>query len=202
MSMPAAQKLKLEIDKRLGPIARRIEEIRPALEEMKAYLESQYIEAFEVQGRATKWKPRSVPNTAGIIRDIESGGTIKPKRFDSFPALEDTGELKISAASDTEIRGKTILWGTNVPYAVDQHFGGEKTINSTIPDLLKSSSKDRIERELRKVERRGFKREAQGLRVRRSYTLNIPARPLVEFTPDDFDALESILIRHAKGEQL
>lgn len=197
IELPAAQQINAEIDKRLGPLARRVENLRPALEQMAFYLDTQWIENFEQQGRVTKWKPRSAPNTAGIIADLEAGGTIKEHRFDALPALQDTGKLRESGG--TEIRGNTIYWGTNVPYAAEMHFGGEKSIANPIPDMLRGPSRGRIERELRKVERRGYEDEAKGLRVRRSYTLQIPARPLVEFTPDDFDTFEEILIEHIDG---
>lgn len=196
--LPAAKAINAEIDKKLGPLVKRIADLRPALREMAFYLDTQYIEAFENQGRSEPWKPRSTPNVAGIIEDLKTG-TIKERRFEASPALVDTGELKKSGG--TVIHGNTIIWGTNVPYAPKHQFGSSEIIENPIPDMLKSGGGKRIERELRKLARKGFDRTAQGLRVRRDYTIEIPARPFVEFTKEDFDALEETLRAHVIGDE-
>jgi len=53
--------------------------------------------AFELQEwDGKRWPERSVPNLPGVLRDLERGPSIQQKRFESRPALVDTGFLKDS----------------------------------------------------------------------------------------------------------
>lgn len=171
-----------------GPFKIKMQNFTQIAQKIAVYLQSQYILAFQKQGRKTKWKIRHVPNLPGIIRDLEKGGNIAKRRFDPRPALIDTGRLKNSGA--TRIVGEKIYWGTNVPYAGIHQWGGQETIENPIPDKLKDP---KIKAALRKLERKGYKQEALMLSRRRKWVIKVPARPFLELIEEDYINFQDII---------
>lgn len=84
--------------------------------------------AFKDQRRGSfAWKERATPNVPGILSDIKRGANPPKRRFESRPAVVDTGHLAGSIAF--RVTGaKTVEVGTVVPYASIQQFGGEVDI--------------------------------------------------------------------------
>jgi phage gpG-like protein len=80
--------------------------------------------AFKQQGFGqNKWRARNPVNVFGIISDFAQGRRKPPeRRFETRPALRDTGRLANSLAF--AVKGRTVEVGTNVPYASLHNFGG------------------------------------------------------------------------------
>ena len=171
-----------------GQFKNKILNFRSIAEKIEVYLQSQYILAFQKQGRKTKWEPRSVPNLPGIIRDLEKGGNISKRRFDPRPALIDTGRLKNSGA--TRIVGDTIYWGTNVPYAGLHQWGGTSEFESYIP-AKKNDLK--IQAAVRQLKKKGYHKEALMLTRRKRWVIKVPARPFLELTEEDYLTFQEII---------
>lgn len=69
------------------------------------------------------WRGRSPVNVFGIISDFAQGRREPPaRRFETRPALRDTGRLANSIAF--AVKGKVVEVGTTVPYASLHNFGG------------------------------------------------------------------------------
>jgi phage gpG-like protein len=74
------------------------------------------------------WEPRypnqtdPKVNVAGVVGDLLDSGSIKSRRFDDTPALEDTGALRNSLTAST-MSNRAVV-GTNLPYAPIQLYGG------------------------------------------------------------------------------
>lgn len=104
---------------------------RPALVAIGALLKAKARASFREQQRGgIRWKPRNVPNIAGIIADLSEGRTPPMRRLDPRPALIDVGTLRDSI--DFRVTSKnTVEVGTTLPYARVHNFGGETTQNVT-----------------------------------------------------------------------
>lgn len=96
-----------------------------ALKQIGALAVSESQLAFRKQRLGdTAWEPRSKINVFGIIADFAAGKSVPPaRRFQSRPALRDTGRLASSIAAS--VSGKFVTIGSNLPYASVQHTGGE-----------------------------------------------------------------------------
>ena len=163
---------------------KKVKNMRPVLQRIGVYLQSQYIAAFQEQGRGKKWPARKVPNLAGIAMDLSNGGSIKDRRYQGAPTLVDTGRLKNSGG--TKIVGDRILWGTNVPYGGDHQWGGESVVESSIP---KNLGRANVKKGLKELTKKGFEKLATFLMVTESFTIKVPARPYLEILQDDEDAI-------------
>jgi len=113
--------------------------------------------AFKDQKRGTfRWKDRAVPNVPGILSDIRRGKNPPARRFESRPAVVDTGHLAGSIAF--RVTGaKTVEVGTVVPYASTQQYGGE--VDIPIDMDLKSKIRAFLKKQDRKAQnmaRRAF----------------------------------------------
>lgn len=88
-------------------------------------------DGFKAQKRGPfAWAPRMSPNIPGMLRDFERGPNVPKRRFEARPALMDTGMLKKSYAWSNR-DSKSILVGTNIPYANLHQFGGKVKIKIT-----------------------------------------------------------------------
>ncbi len=119
---------------------RKLENPTDALKQIGALMVAESQRAFKLQrfGRE-KWKERSTPNVFGIIADFHAGKKKPPaRRFESRPALRDTGALARSIAF--KLAGaKVVEVGSVLPYAGTLHHGGEvesKPITETVQTAL------------------------------------------------------------------
>lgn len=113
--------------------------------------------AFKDQRRGSfAWKERATPNVPGILSDIRRGATPPRRRFESRPAVVDTGHLAGSIAY--RVTGaKTVEIGSVVPYASIQQYGGE--VDIPIDMDLKHKIRDFLGKQDRKAQnmaRRAF----------------------------------------------
>lgn len=98
----------------------------PALRAIGAIMVAESQDAFKAQKFGEEeWKPRSVPNVMGLIADFALGRR-EPlaRRFESRPALLDTGRLKQSIAFRV-VSNEAVEIGSNLEYAATMQFGGE-----------------------------------------------------------------------------
>lgn len=117
-----------------------VDDPRRALKQIGALIVSESQEAFKTQQLGKdKWDERGVPNVYGIIADFHMGKAAPPKRrFESTPALMDTGALKKSIAMRVVSR-RVIAVGTKLPYAGVLHKGGpikSLPITESVQELL------------------------------------------------------------------
>ena len=166
----------------------KVKDFRSVMQQIAIYLQSQYIKAFEDQGRGGLWYRRKVPNVVGIISDLKSGGAIKARRFQERPVLIDTGRLRMSGG--TRIVGDKIFWGTNVPYAPIHQWGGNTVVDNPIPDMLEDK---KIKKGLAELKRKGFERASWTIARKKQFKLKIPARPFLEVLPEDIKIFKDII---------
>lgn len=119
---------------------RNLENPKAALKQIGVIMVAESQRAFKDQrfGRED-WEERAVPNVFGIISDFHLGRRQPPaRRFESRPALRDTGRLASSisfALKGTEV----VEVGSNLPYAGVLHRGGKiesKPITEVVRQLL------------------------------------------------------------------
>lgn len=127
--------------KKLGRIEANLANPEPVMRVIGALVVSESERAFEDQRHdGRRWSARAVPNVYGIIADL-AGPASAPagRRFDSRPALVDTGRLRSSIDSDVVNNGRTAVIGTTVDYAAVHQFGGRiesETISATVQQKL------------------------------------------------------------------
>jgi phage gpG-like protein len=105
---------------------RNFENPRDALKQIGVLMVAESQGAFKQQKHGSKkWKGRAPVNVYGILADFAAGKNKPPKRrFDTRPALRDTGRLSASIAF--KVYGRTsVAVGTNLPYAAVLNFGGK-----------------------------------------------------------------------------
>lgn len=190
--------------------------IDPLLKATGLYMVGQVQRAFTDQRRGrVAWRERSVPNLAGIVRDLDEGGEIKSRRWDARPAVIDTGLLRGSIWFRRLTDGTVgIEVGTTVPYARKQQEGGPTTIE------IGARAQERIKALLAAIERtgkgkareiraagggkvkgqRGLADALRFLRGRDSFELRIPARPYVTVEPEDIQAIRDMAAKWALRE--
>jgi len=110
-----------------------------ALKQIGVMMVAESQAAFKAQRfGSTQWRQRNNPNVFGIISDFTQGRRKPPaRRFESRPALSDTGRLAKSIAF--QVKGKIVEVGTNVEYASLHNFGGvskSEKITSTVQKSL------------------------------------------------------------------
>mgnify|MGYP003634348228 CR=1 FL=1 len=111
----------------------------PVLKQIGVLMVAESQRAFKEQKHGGKsWDERAPVNIFGIIADFAAGKRKPPnRRFETRPALRDTGALAKSIAF--EVRGKVVEVGTNLDYAAVHQFGGKvesKTLTSDVRRLL------------------------------------------------------------------
>lgn len=110
-----------------------------ALKQVGAIIAAESRKSFREQrhGRDA-WEQRSVPNVYGIVADFAKGSTPPARRFESRPALRDTGALSRSIAFRVT-GGRSVVIGSNLPYAGTHQYGGtteSETITATVQKAL------------------------------------------------------------------
>lgn len=182
-----------------------LEDLRPALIEISVHLLSKSQEAFQKQGYGrrpeNRWRPRSVPNVAGIIGDLNRNMNPPQRRWEDRPALVDTGRLRQSinwAITDTEA-----IVGTNVQYAEIHQVGGRSKVRLTrtgkdgLFKLLGETYTD----EFVSAGTRQLREDLGWLLKKRSpnVTVHVPRRPFVGFDDEDEAEVNDIIADHMRG---
>ena len=174
-----------------------------------------------------KWKPRMNPNIPGMLRDFERGPNVPKRRFESRPALSDTGMLKKSYAQKPR-NATSIFVGTNLPYANIHQFGGKVKIDIT-PTIRRNAwtwMKRQVSRRTRvgpwgkpgpkasKAEKKAYRETMRDVKRSTKRDLSkqfgwifgmdeveftIRARPHVLFTDGDRAALDAMIRRAVDG---
>lgn len=136
------------------------------------------------------WLPRGVPNVAGIIGDLNRGGQPKKRRFQSRPALVDTGNLRRSIT--WTVAGNTVIVGTTVVYASVHQNGGVtepvKLSDSSVPGLTAL-----LQKEPGLQDSLGFLFDSPEVAIR------VPARPFVGLQEGDLEEIERIVAEAVTG---
>lgn len=169
--------------------------------------------AFKAQSRGEfRWRERRTPNIMGIISDLERNSNVKERRFDSRPALEDTGNLLRSFGLREAIGMPTkykVEVGTPLPYAPTLNVGGtsEKEVTPQVKRNLSIYLK-RMRGQMKKAKKEGNEIKGQKLSDRarslgwlfrkKTVRANIPARPFAIITALDLKDV----VRIIKGEFL
>lgn len=154
-------------------------DLTPVMDSLGALLTARSQASFRTQGkRGRPWPPRLTPNVPGIIRDLNSGGSPKARRFQPRPALVDTGTLRRSITWEVSGSGREVTVGTNVPYAKLHNEGGDST------STLTSQGRQRLAAWLRRdptnrVHGLGF------LFSQPSVTVAVRKRAFLDLTSDD-----------------
>lgn len=124
---------------KLRRIAGKLEDPQGAPAKIGAMMVAESQRAFKAQefgGR--KWSERAPVNIFGIIADFSAGKKAPPaRRFESRPALRDTGRLASSIAF--RVSGDTVEVGTTVEYAAVHQKGGKvesKPLTSAVRTAL------------------------------------------------------------------
>lgn len=106
--------------------AERLVDREAALEEIGALLLSEAQAAFRSGGwrGGTPWAPRSVPNVAGIIRDLAGGGQPKARRFSAGQVGVDTGRLRNDFDVRVDAEEGSVTLANFTPYADEFDRGG------------------------------------------------------------------------------
>jgi len=171
--------------------ARRARSLRPILKAIGI----EAVRASQVAFRQQKfggagWVPRGKPSTLGIIADLNAGSTPKQRRFESRPALVDTGALRKSISFS--VTGDTITVGTSLHYAPLLQEGGEvtkeltKTGQTKLGELI-GQSPDKWAF-LNKLMKKG------------SHKAKVRARPFVGMTPGLMKNIRRMLNEYFGGE--
>lgn len=171
---------------------------KPVLNGIAVYLTARAQEAFVKQRRGNfKWRPRRVPNVAGIVADLRIGKNPPMRRLDPTPALSDTGRLK------SELKGRVtganvVEIGTSLPYASLHQYGGKSTQQVT------TSVKDALRSLLKRSPWREFDLELEWLLDPDVTTLTteVPARPFVVWTREDGRAIVKMVGAAFSGKSI
>lgn len=106
-------------------LEKKLAEPKEALKQIGVMLVAESQAAFKAQEfNRRRWPARSSVNVFGIIADFHQGRRKPPaRRFETRPALRDTGRLASSIAF--QISGNVVEVGTNLAYAAVHQTGGE-----------------------------------------------------------------------------
>lgn len=161
-------------------IEKRLSDPVAVLKGIGAVMVSESQRAFREQKfGATTWRARGSVNTMGIIADFHAGRRKPPaRRFETRPALRDTGALGRSIAA--KVSGNAVTVGSNLAYSGVHQSGGaveSKPITADVQSRMRSwlrSQPEGIVKSLRFLTRPEM--EGQRLQGR------VPARPFVGIT--------------------
>lgn len=174
---------------------RNLERPEAALRQVGALMVAESQRAFRDQKLGdAPWEPRAPVNVFGIVADFHAGKKSPPqRRFESRPALRDTGRLAQSVAF--KLVGQDVVEvGSNLPYAGTLHKGGEVE-SKPITD------------QVRQALGRWLKGAGSKHRARLGWILNrkfagkqlkqkVPARPIVGITKQTLaDVKEAVGVR-------
>lgn len=153
----------------------------PLLDRIGLLLVSRAQKSFRAQSRGGKgWLPRAAPNAAGLVRDFASGANPPARRFQSRPALIDTGTLRNSI---TYRKGKDFVEiGSPLSYAEVHNRGGE-----TEPIPVTDTVKKNLRKWLAKRKNAIYRGRLQFLLAPElnSLRVTVPARTFLDFTEKD-----------------
>ena len=109
---------------KLKRIGNKLVDPSKALKQIGVMMVAESQASFKAQRFGQKaWRERGKVNVFGIIADFAQGRRKPPaRRFETRPALRDTGRLANSIAF--QVKGTIVEVGTNVPYASLHNFGG------------------------------------------------------------------------------
>lgn len=168
------------------------------LKQIGEMIRSRMQNAFVEQSRgAYKWRERKTPNIMGILSDLELGTRVKKRRFDSRPALVDTGTLLRSfgrGERNIELTKKTRLEvGTPISYAPTLNIGGEssmritKTMKKNLAKYLKRDRGRAKRSDNLAIQQQSKDRNKQlgWIFKKDEVKTRIPARPFAIITPID-----------------
>lgn len=129
-----------------------------------------------------RWEERAVPNIAGMIRDlVRSPGrvTFPARRFESTPALVDTGRLRQSIEHRVDVARGEVEVGSALPYAARMQEGGEEFIRAT-PEvaggLINAANRGEGKRH-----RKALITAAKEISNTGGYLLSVPSREFLGF---------------------
>lgn len=120
-------------------VEKKLEDPKPALKKVGVLMVAESQRAFKQQSFGkSKWEPRKSPNVFGIIADFAAGKKKPPaRRFESTPALRDTGRLAQSIAY--ALKGRDVVEvGSNLPYAGKHHRGTETESEKITPAVQRA----------------------------------------------------------------
>lgn len=162
-----------------------------ALKQIGVLMVAESQAAFKEQALGSKkWEPRAPVNIFGIIADFHAGRRKPPaRRFETRPALRDTGRLANSIAF--EVQGDTVEVGTNLDYAKVHQEGGEVesmpltgAVRRALWRWLKKQNTE-MKRRVGFVLNRKFRDK--------TITAEVPARPFIGVTPRVRQAVRKII---------
>lgn len=167
---------------RLRKIERTLDNPERPLKKIGALMTAESQEAFSEQEFDEKqWPGRRVPNVFGILADFAAGKKSPPqRRFESRPALRDTGRLAASI-SWSIVASDTVEVGTNLAYAGVQHAGGDVEsveITEKIQDALWAWLRKKKNQEWRSKLGWLLNKKFRGTKLK----ARVPARPFVGLT--------------------
>ena len=119
--------------KDLAELRVRLDDTEPVLTQIGALGVAISGRAFREQRLGEREWPGRYPgmaspfvNIAGLLSDLDKGGTIKGRRFKRTPALHDTGLLSQSVSAQVELPD-AVSWGSTTAYAGKHQHGGESS---------------------------------------------------------------------------
>lgn len=171
-----------------------------ALDEVAVLLMSEAQAAFRNQGwrGGTPWKPRRVPNVAGLVLDLQETGEVKDRRLDANQTGVDTGRLRGDFDTRVDVEDGSVTLSNYTHYASDFHEGGA---SGPFPGAKKPGP---IRRGLYKFlkQRPEFKPALGWLFGVEEWSYKeVPARPLVEFPDDVARDVRRIVLSHRLGAE-
>lgn len=178
----------VELDEgdRVRAIGKSIDQTAPALRAVGALLVLQAQRAFREQRKGgIRWRPRAVPNVAGIVADLARGANPPSRRFTPRPALVDTGSLRRSITF--RVVGNTVEAGSNLSYASLQQEGGTSTLPVT--DRVRKGVTKLIRQKPQLAEALGFLLNPKTTQLR----VRVPARPFVLVTREDLREINATI---------
>ena len=159
---------------------------RVALKQIGALMVAESQRSFRDQKHGEdKWEERAPINVYGLIADFAKGSKPPARRFESRPALRDTGRLAGSIAF--RVLGRTAVEvGSNLEYAGTMQHGGP--IES---ETITESMQKAIGKWLKTKKGVGFK-DQLGWLLNKKFTGEtlkgeVPARPFVGITKQTLD---------------
>jgi phage gpG-like protein len=159
---------------------RNLENPSAALKAIGALMVAESQGAFKAQRfGGDVWRARGPVNVFGIIADFHAGKRAPAqRRFQTRPALQDTGRLRMSIAF--QVSGDTVAVGSNLPYAAVHQEGGKST-SAPITEKVQQAL-------WRWLKKQGSDLKAKlGFLLNKKYTgqtleMTVPKRPFVGIT--------------------
>lgn len=173
--------------------SRNAEKLTPLLERIGSYLVKVSQVAFANQRFDGKqWPARSLPNYAGIVRDLNQGQFNEDRLTKARPALVDTGNLRRSIYYRL-ISNKTVGVASSAPYAALHQEGGTDVI--PISDAAKSNLAQLLSSFPKLRPTLGF------LFRRNELTVNVPQRKFLGVPDASRSKIRDLIDKHLKAKR-